>query len=90
MFATKWRSVDGNRRTSVGFALQILQRRLASTPAEIHCSLEGRRKRLEERLRETCKADAEDGFSKADVGVVRDNTRQLELNLTPPSSNESR
>jgi hypothetical protein len=34
------------------FALQILQRRLASSPAAIHRSLERRRKRLEERLRE--------------------------------------
>ena len=46
------RTGDGNRRTSVGFAVQILQRRLASSPAAIHRSLERRRKRLEERLRE--------------------------------------
>ncbi len=46
------RSDDGKRRNSVGFALQILQRRLASSPAAIHRSLERRRKRLEERLRE--------------------------------------
>jgi superfamily II DNA or RNA helicase len=46
------RTGDGNRRSSVGFALQILQRRLASSPAAIHRSLERRRKRLEERLRE--------------------------------------
>ncbi len=46
------RSGDGGRRNSVGFALQILQRRLASSPAAIHRSLERRRKRLEERLRE--------------------------------------
>jgi superfamily II DNA or RNA helicase len=46
------RSGDNNRRSSVGFALQILQRRLASSPAAIHRSLERRRKRLEERLRE--------------------------------------
>jgi superfamily II DNA or RNA helicase len=43
---------DDKRRSSVGFALQILQRRLASSPAAIHRSLERRRKRLEERLRE--------------------------------------
>ena len=43
---------DGKRRSNVGFALQILQRRLASSPAAIHRSLERRRKRLEERLRE--------------------------------------
>jgi SNF2 family DNA or RNA helicase len=46
------RSADGARRNNVGFALQILQRRLASSPAAIHRSLERRRKRLEERLRE--------------------------------------
>jgi len=46
------RSEDGGRRSNVGFALQILQRRLASSPAAIHRSLERRRKRLEERLRE--------------------------------------
>jgi hypothetical protein len=46
------RSDDGRRRSNVGFALQILQRRLASSPAAIHRSLERRRKRLEERLRE--------------------------------------
>src|SRR5207344_3629553 len=43
---------DDKRRVNVGFALQILQRRLASSPAAIHRSLERRRKRLEERLRE--------------------------------------
>ncbi len=46
------RIADGRRQNSVGFALQILQRRLASSPAAIHRSLERRRKRLEERLRE--------------------------------------
>ncbi|MBZ9864230.1 DUF3883 domain-containing protein [Mesorhizobium sp. CA15] len=46
------RTGDDKRRSSVGFALQILQRRLASSPAAIHRSLERRRNRLEERLRE--------------------------------------
>ena len=46
------RNGDDKRRSNVGFALQILQRRLASSPAAIHRSLERRRKRLEERLRE--------------------------------------
>jgi SNF2 family DNA or RNA helicase len=44
------RSGDGKRQSNVGFALQILQRRLASSPAAIHRSLERRRKRLEDRL----------------------------------------
>ncbi len=46
------RSGDDKRRSNVGFALQILQRRLASSPAAIHRSLERRRRRLEDRLRE--------------------------------------
>ena len=46
------RNADGARRNNVGFALQILQRRLASSPAAIHRSLERRRIRLEDRLRE--------------------------------------
>ncbi len=46
------RMADGGRRSSVGFALQILQRRLASSPAAIHRSLERRRTRMEARLEE--------------------------------------
>ena len=46
------RTGDDKRRSNVGFALQILQRRLASSPAAIHRSLERRRKRLEDRLKE--------------------------------------
>jgi len=42
---------DG-RAGTVGFALTILQRRLASSPAAIHESLKRRRERLESRLRE--------------------------------------
>jgi hypothetical protein len=40
------------RRNTVGFALQILQRRLASSPAAIHESLKRRLARLEGRLEE--------------------------------------
>lgn len=61
------RSGDDRRRSNVGFALQILQRRLASSPAAIHRSLERRRKRLEERLREelTFRAGASTGLARA-------------------------
>ncbi|MGI8477774.1 MAG: helicase-related protein [Thermomicrobiales bacterium] len=46
-------AIEGqNRRGTVGFALTILQRRLASSPEAIHQSLKRRRERLEERLRE--------------------------------------
>jgi superfamily II DNA or RNA helicase len=43
---------EGRRGTVVGFALTILQRRLASSPEAIYQSLKRRRKRLEDRLRE--------------------------------------
>lgn len=43
---------DDKRRNNVGFALQILQRRLASSPAAIYQSLKRRRERLESELAE--------------------------------------
>ena len=45
--------LDGKRKNSVGFALTILQRRLASSPEAIYQSLKRRRERLEARLAET-------------------------------------
>lgn len=44
--------LDGRRGNQVGFALTVLQRRLASSPAAIHRSLERRRLRLEARREE--------------------------------------
>lgn len=44
--------LDEQRRGTIGFALTVLQRRLASSPAAIHTSLERRRRRLEEQLQE--------------------------------------
>jgi hypothetical protein len=43
---------DDKRKNNVGFALQILQRRLASSPAAIFHSLRRRRERLEAKLAE--------------------------------------
>jgi SNF2 family DNA or RNA helicase len=43
---------NDKRAGTVGFALTILQRRLASSPAAIHQSLQRRKERLEKRLRE--------------------------------------
>lgn len=45
-------NLDKERRGTVGFALTILQRRLASSPEAIYQSLRRRRERLETRLRE--------------------------------------
>ena len=43
---------DGKKRNNVGFALQILQRRLASSPAAIYHSLKRRREKLDNELAE--------------------------------------
>lgn len=45
-------NLDSDRRGTVGFALTVLQRRLASSPEAIYQSLKRRRERLESRLRE--------------------------------------
>ena len=44
--------LSGERKNTVGFALTILQRRLASSPEAIYQSLHRRRERLENRLNE--------------------------------------
>ncbi|MDE0042078.1 MAG: helicase-related protein, partial [Candidatus Poribacteria bacterium] len=44
--------LEGDRGNVVGFALTLLQRRLASSPEAIYRSIERRRERLESRLRE--------------------------------------
>nr|BBH92992.1 RNA helicase [Thermogemmatispora argillosa] len=44
--------LQGGRRGTVGFALTILQRRLASSPEAIYRSLQRRRRHLQERLAE--------------------------------------
>ena len=43
---------DDKRRSNVGFALTVLQRRLASSPEAIYQSLKRRRERLERRIEE--------------------------------------
>lgn len=45
--------LEGGRRNTVGFALTVLQRRLASSPEAIYQSLKSRRQRLEQRLLES-------------------------------------
>ena len=62
------------RRVVVGFALTVLQRRLASSPAAIHESLKRRLKKLEQRLREETQrkrvAETEAEGTEIDLGVV--------------------
>ena len=58
--AERFAAEDDRRRVNVGFALQILQRRLASSPEAIYRSLERRRGRLETRLAEESIAQREE------------------------------
>jgi len=48
----RFTETDGRKKNNVGFALQILQRRLASSPAAIYASLKRRKERLENELTE--------------------------------------
>jgi superfamily II DNA or RNA helicase len=57
------------RKGTVGFALTILQRRLASSPEAIHQSLKRRRERLERRLRELQIIGRGDSVPAPDLGV---------------------
>lgn len=57
--------LGGKHRNSVGFALTILQRRLASSPEAIYRSLNRRRRRLEAKLAEV-KNSADDMVTYAD------------------------
>ena len=50
--AERFVETDGRRRNQVGFALTVLQRRVASSPEAIYQSLKRRKQRLEERLNE--------------------------------------
>lgn len=57
-------NLESGRRGSVGFALTILQRRLASSPEAIYQSLKRRKDRLNERLQE------ERLFNRVELGTV--------------------
>lgn len=67
---------NDNRRQSVGFALQILQRRLASSHTAIHESLKRRRTRLEEYLQKEqekrTQRDVRLEITKPDLGPIHD------------------
>lgn len=67
--------LDPNRAHAVGFALTILQRRLASSPEAIHQSLRRRRERLEKRLNEIHDNDIQQdssNFTEEDIEDLED------------------
>lgn len=69
---------DNKKRNNVGFALQILQRRLASSPAAIYQSLKRRRERLENELGEARIASRGRGAGFSDVGVSQEILRNMD------------
>ena len=70
--AERFAEGDDKRRMNIGFALQILQRRLASSPAAIHESLRRRRERLEKRLAETRLVSRGEAVAAAAVKLTED------------------
>lgn len=68
------------RRGTVGFALTILQRRLASSPEAIYQSLKRRRERLEKRLREEeqLRRGAEDRIDLAPLPMTPEDIEELD------------
>ena len=80
-------ALDDNKRTgAVGFALTILQRRLASSPEAIYQSLHRRRERLQERLRETSETEAEALFA---AGPGLDDEELEDLDEAPEAELEA-
>lgn len=65
----RFADTDNKKRNNVGFALQILQRRLASSPAAIYQSLKRRRERLETELGEARLAVKGKKFDSVDIST---------------------
>ena len=63
---------ENGRKGNVGFALTVLQRRLASSPEAIHQSLKRRRERLERRLAEAQLLDRGQQIELPDLPEVAD------------------
>ena len=68
--------LESGRKNTVGFALTVLQRRLASSPEAIYQSLKSRRRRLENRLLEENETAIQEKmlFSEEDIEDIEDMT----------------
>lgn len=71
----RFADTDGKKRNNIGFALQILQRRLASSPAAIYQSLRRRRQRL------TCELNPAAGPAEQSHSGFKA-SKSLEMNLS--------
>src|SRR5215211_5822767 len=80
-------AADGRKRT-VGFALTVLQRRLASSPEAIYLSLSRRRKRLEEKLKDARKVGRVSRDSRLDTLVSRIEDYDDQLGIGPSEVQE--
>ena len=74
----RFAETDGRKRNNVGFALQILQRRLASSPAAIYQSIKRRRERLETELTEINLQGRGQGLQDVWKDVVPDDFDEME------------
>lgn len=69
----RFTETDGKKKNNIGFALQILQRRLASSPAAIYQSLKRRKERLENELAEARLIARGEEFDFSDLGEMLSN-----------------
>ena len=72
--------LDGRKKGSVGFALTILQRRLASSPEAIYQSLRRRRRKLQDRVQETKLTHRGQTLLQSEPSPVRVSDRDLRRN----------
>ena len=72
-------NLDGKRKGTVGFALTMLQRRLASSPEAIYQSLKRRRKRLESRLDEMKLVARGEGIKKSGQNGVAETLGEYQV-----------
>ena len=81
---------NDKRAGTVGFALTILQRRLASSPEAIYQSLRRRRERLEKRLRELeCCSEVRQSATDSAVGPELDADDVEDLEEAPDNEVEA-
>lgn len=80
--------LDNKRKGTIGFALTVLQRRLASSPEAIYTSLKRRRKRLQKRLQEIEQLQDNQSLSQAEPDFSYDETFWEEFDDAPAEEAE--
>ncbi len=80
--------LDPKRKNVVGFALTVLQRRLASSPAAIRRSLERRRERLRKRLAEIDELASADSVWATSLDKLASRIEQIDIDDDLPEEEE--